>query len=142
MLKINGIQLAAGIGSDVEGELRDLEDLMKLGTEKAKQIRHQFNHIDSLLTGMSYVIRYIEDTEEMEELDNLIDTMRSGLMSNRRECMEIIYSAKVGRKVSIKSDAPGTLALEIAGTENESGHIVYGLKGLDAVKEEFVKIFG
>lgn len=142
MLKINGIQLAAGIGSDVEGELRDLEDLMKQGAEKAKEIRNQFNHINSLLTGMSYVIRYIEDAEEMEELDNLIDTMRSGLMSNRRKCMEIVYSDKIGRKVKIRSDAPGTLALDIAGTETEGGHIVYGLKDLDAVKDEFVKMFG
>ncbi len=141
MTKLNAIFLAAGIGADVSGEINDLEALMEIGVEKAKEIKHQFNHINSLLTGMQYVIDYIEDEEAQKELKEIIDRQREFLMSDRRQCMEIVYSAKLGRKVTIKADAPGTYALSIAGTETEGGHIIYGLKDMDAVKEAFIKEF-
>lgn len=141
MTKINTIHLAAGIGSDVEGEIKELENLMEQGVSKAKEIRHQFNHINSLLIGMNYVIEFIEDEEDKKALKEVTDQYKAFLMSDRRRCMEIIYTAQIGRKVTIKTDAPGTYALEVAGTEFVGGSIFYGLKDMDEVQNEFNKSF-
>ena len=139
MTKLNSIHLAAGMGADLEGELRELENLMEQGVDKAKEIRHQFNHINSLLIGMKYVIDFIEDEEDRKDLGAIVDQYKGFLMSDRREAMQIVYTARIGRKVTIKPDAPGTYALEIAGNDLIGGSIVYGLKDMDEVQKEFNK---
>jgi len=141
MMKINAIELAAGIGCDVEDEIRDLEALMAEGETKSKAIRRQFSHIDSLLTGMRYVINYTEEEETRHELSALIDRMREDLLGLRREAMQIVYSAEIGRKVRIQPDAPGTWSLSVAGNEIVGASIYYGLKSMNEVKETFCKHF-
>lgn len=140
MIKINAIELAAGIATDVNEEINELDELIAADTKKATEIRKKYNHISSLLVGMSYVIDYTEEEEERHDLQKIIEDLRSTLNTYRRQCMEIIYSAQCGREVRIQRDTPDTFALTIKGNGIAEAQAVINLKDLDAVKEAFFKL--
>lgn len=140
MIKINAIELAAGIATDVNEEINELDELIASDKKNAVEIRKKYNHISSLLVGMSYVIDYTEEEEERHALQGIIEDLRGNLKVYRRQCMEIIYSAQCGREVLIQHDTPDTYALTIKGNGIADPKAVINLKDLDEVKEAFFKL--
>ena len=73
---------------DVMDELRELEE--HIDNKDAKNVRKQFNHCNSLLTGISYTLEYIEDEDIREELQRTVDNMKELLKSRHSICKKIL----------------------------------------------------
>lgn len=139
MITINAIELAAGIGSDVNYEIDDLDEMITNG-DKPADIQRKWNHISSLLTGMAYVLDYTEEDTERHELTGLIEDMRDNLSRYRRRCMEIIWSAQCGRKVEVKMEG-GKWALAIEGNDVCAPQLYLDLDTLDDVQAKYHSLF-
>lgn len=136
MITINAIELAAGISCDVNEEINELDAMIKEGA-KASEIQKKYNHISSLLVGMAYVVDYTEEDEDRHSLNRVLDDLRGMLNAYRRQCMEIIYTARCcGRKVTIEHDF-GKYTLALAESNVASAQIYRDLDDLDAVKAKF-----
>ena len=73
---------------DVMDELRELEE--HIDNKDAKNIRKQFNHCNSLLTGIRYTLEYIEDKDIRAELQRAVDNMKELLESRHSTCKKIL----------------------------------------------------
>ena len=73
---------------DVMDELRELEE--HIDNKDAKNIRKQFNHCNSLLTGIRYTLEYIEDKDIRAELQRAVDNMKELLVSRHSTCKKIL----------------------------------------------------
>ena len=73
---------------DVMDELRELEE--HIDNKDAKNIRKQFNHCNSLLTGIRYTLEYIEDEDIRAELQRTVDNMKELLKSRHSICKKIL----------------------------------------------------
>ena len=73
---------------DVMDELRELEE--HIDNKDAKNIRKQFNHCNSLLTGIRYTLEYIEDKDTRAELQRAVDNMKELLESRHSTCKKIL----------------------------------------------------
>ena len=73
---------------DVMDELRELEE--HIDNKDAKNIRKQFNHCNSLLTGIRYTLEYIEDEDIRAELQRAVDNMKELLESRHSTCKKIL----------------------------------------------------
>ncbi len=73
---------------DVMDELRELEE--HIDNKDAKNIRKQYNHCNSLFTGICYTLEYIEDKDTREELQRAVDNMKELLESRYTICKKIL----------------------------------------------------
>ena len=73
---------------DVMEELNNLEEKIKEGD--GREIRHQFNHINSLLKGIEYTLDYISDKEDREHLQKAVNNMKELLVSRYNVCKKIV----------------------------------------------------
>lgn len=101
MKKFNAIQFVATAAVDLNGEFEDLEKLVEEGAEKAEAIRHQWNHLDSLIQGMEYTIEFIDDEEISDEVGGFLQDQRKYLMALLPGCLQVVWSVKLGEKVEI-----------------------------------------
>lgn len=107
MTKFSAFQFVSNLASDLNGEITDLENLLEQGTEKAKEIANTYRHLGSFIQGVSYTIDFIEDDETRHEIADVIKEWNDTILSYRAKCMEIVYSAKVGREVVITTSFEG-----------------------------------
>ena len=73
---------------DIMGELNDLEEKIEKGD--GREIRHQYNHINSLLKGIDYTLDYIADKEDREHLQKAVSNMKELLESRYNACKKIV----------------------------------------------------
>lgn len=73
---------------DVLQELNDLEKKIEQGD--GREIRCQYNHINSLLKGIEYTLDYIADEDDRENLQHAVANMREQLESRYNTCKAIV----------------------------------------------------
>ena len=133
MTKFSAFQFVANLASDLNGEITDLENLLEQGTDKAKEIANTYRHLGSFIQGVSYTIDFIEDDETRHEIADVIKEWQDNILSYRAKCMEVVYSAKVGREVAI------TTRYEASGSKTYRLYIANDDKlacdNLDAVRD-------
>lgn len=101
MTKFSAFQFVANAASDLNGEITDLEKMLEQGTEKAKEIASTYRHLGSFIQGVNYTIDFIEDDETRHEIQDIIKEWQDTLLGYRAQCMGIVYTARIGREVSI-----------------------------------------
>lgn len=113
--KISTIMFVANLSADFNDEIRDLEDLINAcdaGEDKADDLKKQYRHLSSFLSGVDYMIEYITDDEAKEELRETSEKIWHGsLQSYWGKVMEIVWSKELGAKVYINTihDADGRI---------------------------------
>ena len=87
-----------GMSLDVNDEITTLEKLLEeaiiTNGANAESIRKQYNHINSLLTGIRYTIGYIECESIRKKLIETIDKMAEIVKSYRPQCAKWIPNAE------------------------------------------------
>lgn len=83
---------------DVMDELNELEEY--IDNKDAENIRKQYNHCNSLLTGIKYALIYIADEETQKVLEHAVDNMRKLLESRRQICKKIIDEQKESTQIA------------------------------------------
>ena len=73
---------------DVMHELNDLEEKIEKGD--GREIRSQYNHINSLLKGIDYTLEYIADEDDRESLKIAVANMREFLEARYNVCKKIV----------------------------------------------------
>lgn len=107
MTKISLLQFAASLSVDISDEIDDLSEMISAyksypdDTKLEKMIK-QYNHVSSFLQGVEYMIDFIEDEEDKEELKgiyekNWIDPLRYFWPS----IVECKYTKEIGMEVRI-----------------------------------------
>ena len=130
MAKFNCIQFAASIAVDFSAELEELQDMIK--ERKTEEAKRQYNHLNSLFTGMKYTIEFLADEETKEELNELMEDFEKQLSWEKPAVLALIYAGKLNSKVTIithhKANGETTYSLVIDGVE-ECGNL-----SLDLIK--------
>ena len=120
MLNLKAIPFVAGMMIDVADELHDLD--AAIAAKDADEVRHQYNHISSLLTGISYVVGYTSGDEKAEVIEQ-IEELKDLLESRWLEGMDICWSAKLQKPVHViayyHADGTKTYELVIDGATTE-----------------------
>lgn len=101
MTKFRAFQFVASLAADLNGEITDLENLLEQGTDKANEIANTYRHLGSFIQGVSYTIDFIADDETRHEIEDVIKEWQDSIAGYRAKCMEIVYTVKVGREVTI-----------------------------------------
>lgn len=73
---------------DVLEELNDLEEKIEKGD--GREIRAQYNHINSLLKGIDYTLDYIANEDDQKSLKHAVANMRELLESRYNACKVIV----------------------------------------------------
>jgi len=73
---------------DVLEELNDLEEKIEKGD--GREIRAQYNHINSLLKGIDYTLDYIANEDDREALRHAVENMKELLESRYNVCKKIV----------------------------------------------------
>ena len=82
------------------------------GEDKADELKKQYRHLSSFLSGVDYMIAYISDEEAKAELSETSEKIWHGvLQSYWGSVMQITWSKEIGAKVYINTihDADGNV---------------------------------
>ena len=110
MTKISTIQFAASLSVDFEGEIDDLVEMISAyksepNDDKLDKIVRQYRHLSSFLQGVDYMIDFLADGEDKDELKDLAEKQwHQSLNSYWATVMELKWSKATGSKIRINTE--------------------------------------
>lgn len=87
-ISFEAFQFIQGMTYDVKEEIEDLEKAIE--AEDKNEVRKQYNHCQSLLTGIAYALEYIEDESARRGLLETVEEMRKLVACHHAVCKKIV----------------------------------------------------
>ncbi len=122
MLKLNPIKFAAAFSIDFGDEINDLDKAVNEAREDETMIDEaakQFRHLNSLLSGVGYVLDCMEDGETKEQLiETLEEGWRDLLLTYWAPIIEMLWTKRLDRKVTVithHSDGKKSYEVQVSG---------------------------
>lgn len=81
-----------GMSLDVMDEINQLDKAIE--KNEKNEVRRQYNHCESLLTGIRYSLDYIEEDDIRQNLRKTVDEMRDILRERHDECKKVIRDSR------------------------------------------------
>lgn len=113
--KISTIMFTANLSANFTDEIRDLEEIINAcnaGEDRADDLKKQYRHLSSFLSGVDYMIEYISDDEAKEEMRETSEKIWHGMLQSYwGSVMQIVWTKEIGSKVYINTihDADGKI---------------------------------